>query len=349
MSDALVALGANLGDRERTLRRAAARLKTLPATRLKAQSRWRATAPVGGPAGQGEFLNGAARLETSLAPMALLDHLQRIERELGRARGAHWAARALDLDLLLYDERIIRGPRLTVPHPRMAYRRFVLEPAVEIAADMRHPEIGWTLEQLWRHLNGPLDYIAVTGPLGVGKTSLAERLQRRFGGELLREPIADADLARYYADPSGRGLATELKFLDVRAEQLAGSAWSGENAPLLISDYWFGQPLAFARWCLDAADQATVRARYEERLPRVIRPKLIVALDAPAEQLLQRIADRGRPYEQSISLERLEALRLALAALLDEPGRGPLLRIDTRQTNPTAEEEAAAAVAALRA
>src|SRR5688572_15489027 len=98
----LISLGSNLGDRRQTLDLAVAELASNPQLRIERVSRWYETAPVGGPAGQPAFLNGAVLLEAALSPLALLDLLQDIERRLGRERGpVRWSARTLDLDLLL--------------------------------------------------------------------------------------------------------------------------------------------------------------------------------------------------------------------------------------------------------
>ncbi|MFP4144373.1 MAG: 2-amino-4-hydroxy-6-hydroxymethyldihydropteridine diphosphokinase [Phycisphaeraceae bacterium] len=151
MAIALVALGSNLGDRRVQLERAAEALGALPRTRLIAMSRLHETAPVGGPAGQGPFLNAAAKLETDLAPRELLDAMQAIEAEAGRESSAervHWGPRVLDLDLLLYDDRRIDEPGLTVPHPRMHERAFVLEPLAEIAPEAVHPRLGRPVREL---------------------------------------------------------------------------------------------------------------------------------------------------------------------------------------------------------
>ena len=94
---------------------------------------------VGGPPDQGEFLNAAAVMETSITPLRFLEQLQRIESRHGRQRAERWAARTLDIDLLLYGDEVIETPMLTVPHPRMSFRRFVLEPAAEIAPRMFIP------------------------------------------------------------------------------------------------------------------------------------------------------------------------------------------------------------------
>jgi pantoate--beta-alanine ligase len=152
MTVALVALGSNLGDRQENLRRAVEQLAATSGIRVLAESRLLVTRPVGGPAGQGDFLNGAVLLESSLAPLDLLTALQNIETTLRRERREHWGPRTLDLDLLLYGEQVIDTPQLTVPHPRMAERRFVLEPAAEIAPQLLHPTSGQTVGQLFEQL-----------------------------------------------------------------------------------------------------------------------------------------------------------------------------------------------------
>ena len=129
-----------------------------------AQSSWQLTLPVGGFASQSEFLNGAALVETSHSATGVLALLQQIESRHGRARGERWGSRTLDLDLLLFGDAIIDTPALTVPHPRMSFRRFVLEPAAEIAGEMVHPAIGWTIERLVEHLDAGSDCVAIISP-----------------------------------------------------------------------------------------------------------------------------------------------------------------------------------------
>lgn len=139
--DAVVGLGSNLGERARTLDGAASALGRLESTCLVARSRWRETAPVGGPP-QGPFLNGALRLATSLAPEALLARLLDIEARFGRERRERWGPRTLDLDLLWVEGVIYASPALTLPHPRLHERPFALEPLVEVAPEARDPATG---------------------------------------------------------------------------------------------------------------------------------------------------------------------------------------------------------------
>lgn len=132
---AYVALGSNLGDRAGHLAAALAALAALPGTRVLAVSATFETAPVG-PAGQQNYFNAAAALSTSLAPHALLDHLLAIEQARGRVRRERWGPRTLDLDLLLHGDTVLDDPHLTLPHPRMLERAFVLAPLADIAPDL---------------------------------------------------------------------------------------------------------------------------------------------------------------------------------------------------------------------
>jgi len=128
---AYIALGSNIGERASHLRTALAALATTPGLRLLRVSSFHETAPVGGPPGQGPYLNAAALLETTLSPRALLDTLLTIESQAGRTRSVPNAPRTLDLDLLLYSDLAISEPDLQVPHPRMWSRPFVVGPLSE--------------------------------------------------------------------------------------------------------------------------------------------------------------------------------------------------------------------------
>ena len=146
-ADVLLALGSNLGDRDAALRRALGSLATA-GVEVSRVSAFIETAPVGGPR-QDDFLNAAAHVRTTLTPQALLELLKRLEAEAGRDfEAVRWGPRPLDLDLLLYGEQCVETASLTVPHPRLHERRFVLVPAVEIAPDWVHPRLGRTLREL---------------------------------------------------------------------------------------------------------------------------------------------------------------------------------------------------------
>lgn len=138
---AYIGLGANLGDAATTVSQAIDALDALPHTRLLARSSLYRSAPVGY-LDQPDFVNAVAAIETSLAPHAVLDGLLDIEQRFGRARSFRNAPRTLDLDLLLYGDQTLHDERLTVPHPRMHERAFVMVPLVEIAPALALPHRG---------------------------------------------------------------------------------------------------------------------------------------------------------------------------------------------------------------
>jgi 2-amino-4-hydroxy-6-hydroxymethyldihydropteridine diphosphokinase len=315
--------------------------------RLLAHSHAYETRPVGGPPDQPRFLNAAAVVETDLQPEPLLDALLRIEAELGRQRSERWAARAIDLDLLLYEQQLLISPRLVLPHPRMAWRRFVLQPAAEVAGGWLHPPTGWTIARLLEHLDTTANYVAVAGAIGVGKTHLAQALADRLGGRTRLEPVDARRLARFYADPSGGAWATEIEFLVERARRLdrLDPAWQGPT--LVVSDFWFDQSLAFAQVWLPPAEQEAFRLRFAEVRQRVVRPRLIVLLEAPVAVLHERITARARPYEQSIPRDRLEAIASQVSAATTWPDQGPVLRLTAAEPDALL-AEAAAAVEAMQ-
>ncbi len=264
-----------------------------PAVRLGERSPWLETPPVGGPAGQMPYLNGAVTLETTLEPETLLELLHEIETGLGRRRQERWGPRVIDLDLLLYDQVVRETPTLVLPHPRMSWRRFVLEPAAVVADDMVHPLTGWTVRQHLDHLNSSAFYLAVTGSATIRRTELARQVAAGSGAELLLS-----------AAPAGQAGPRALELLHRWSALLSPErpAWSA--AAGVVSDFWFDE--AILR--LPPPQREEQRALFERARAAVVRPRLLVLLEEEGGG--PGLPDGGE-----------------LAALAARPGQGPLLRL----------------------
>jgi len=219
-------------------------------------------------------------VETALEPAALHDGLHAIEAALGRRRGQRWEARVLDLDLLLFDERVIQSNQLEVPHPGLAYRRFVLEPAAEIAADLRHPTIGWSIGQLLANLNSAPNYLALHGLRGPERTQFAARVAEATGARLLTIGWPGGESAQRNADPAGPDPAIQswgqgIEFLAAMREQLAEVSRSGTTA--FVSDFcWREFPLRLG--LLAPTERQRLIAEWQTATPDVTMPKLLVLL-----------------------------------------------------------------------
>ncbi|MBI3098770.1 MAG: pantoate--beta-alanine ligase [Planctomycetes bacterium] len=204
MPTALIGLGSNLGARAAACARAASLIDRLPQTRLVALSRLVESAPIGGPP-QRPFVNAVLRVETGIRPGPLLRKLKRIERDLGRVPGLRWGPRRIDADLLYWGEAVVRNGSLDLPHPRIAERRFVLDPLAEVAASFRDPVRGCTLEAL-RDRAAPEvrgQEVSVMKPVPRTWKFLGERIARRQSDGARRAPArilrTVAALRRYVA------------------------------------------------------------------------------------------------------------------------------------------------------
>ncbi len=330
---AYIGLGTNLGNRQENIRHARERLNRLPHTKLTAVSTVTQTEPLG-QSDQPKFLNAVVEIETDLNPHDLLAELLEIEAALGRRQTEKWGPRIIDLDLLLYGSEIINSEDLTVPHSQMHLRSFVLKGLCELNPSPAHPVLNVSVSELAARLNG-CDFVlnpqlpqlvSIAGLIGVGKTTLATKLSRRLNAELLLEPYdTNPFLSRVYAGRQDLALHSQLYFLLNRVEQLNPANFL--LAQMLFTDYVFEKDLIYARQLLDA-DQLCV---YEKLYPlcpeNVTKPVLVVYLRDNAEDCLDRIHQRNRPYEQKIDTYFLSQLDAAYEQLFAQWTACPIIRI----------------------
>jgi 2-amino-4-hydroxy-6-hydroxymethyldihydropteridine diphosphokinase len=289
---ALIGLGSNLGDRKAHLDSAVAALAETPGFAVKAVSSYHETAPVGGPLGQGDFLNAAAAVETEADPLDLLLRLQEIERAAGRVRTVPWSERTLDLDLLLFGDRVKRTvptqnrvfggetTQLQIPHPWLPFRRFVLAPLAKIAPEAVDPLTGRTVVELLANLDRRPSYVAILDdPRGF------------LGDAPYRALIAQGACIGIHYGGAGRLMAPE-PYEEERAAVLTRERWESLFESLrgelsvdrltaaacgdrwVVSDVWFDALwLYLPGWALDREESWE---RFRAARTQVIQPTFVV-------------------------------------------------------------------------
>ncbi|WP_435008080.1 2-amino-4-hydroxy-6-hydroxymethyldihydropteridine diphosphokinase [Tundrisphaera lichenicola] len=230
-----IGLGSNLGDRKGILDAAIAALAETPGVTVEAVSCYHETIPVGGPPGQGPFLNAAARLSTSLDPHQLLSALQEIENQAGRVRTVRWGERTLDLDILIFGTRFLDEKQLKLPHPRLALRRFVIEPLAEIAPRIVDTITKRTIADLLANLDREPRFVALHGPDDSRKAAVFHQLEERLPGI----GILAADLGR--SEVRADDFYSEDFHASVRKfEALRADRWEAESRGLswIVTDFF---------------------------------------------------------------------------------------------------------------
>ncbi|QEH33030.1 2-amino-4-hydroxy-6-hydroxymethyldihydropteridine pyrophosphokinase [Aquisphaera giovannonii] len=277
---AYIGMGSNLGDRRAILDAAVESLGRLPGSRVSAVSRYYETAPVGGPPDQGPFLNAAAALETTLEPLTLLAGLQEIETKAGRVRVVRWGERTLDLDLLLFGGTVLDTPTLSVPHPWMAVRRFVLAPLCEIAPDRVDPVTGTSVQSLLENLERRPSLVCLGGCWRDGVAawrSAFERVVRALNAHVvsLGDPFLSRDTARGRLI-SLRNLAQQLEW------------WKSDGDRWIVADF---SPADFAE---DAERRRIARLsrRRAVRVRSLLRPTIVVQRAPTSANSIRRLGIR---------------------------------------------------------
>lgn len=330
---AYIGLGSNLGEREKSIQSAVKMLAETEGIDVNQVSDIIETSALG-QMNQPKYLNAVAGTTTTLSAGDLYKKLTDIEVSLGRVNKEKWASRIIDLDILLFGGQIINTPELTIPHPQMHLRSFVLGGMCELCFHFVHPVLNATMEELESRLNGA-DYVlnpkvpqlvSIAGIIGVGKTTLAEKLSKLLGCRLLLEAYdTNPFMQDVYAGKKQLALDSQLYFLTSRTEQLNPDILAAGQ--IAVSDYIFDKELIYARRLLDNRQLSLYENTYPPFAGQVALPVLVIYLQDSAQSCLGRIHRRNRPYEQKIELQFLEALDSDYQRLFADWKTCPVIRV----------------------
>ncbi|MEM7381467.1 MAG: 2-amino-4-hydroxy-6-hydroxymethyldihydropteridine diphosphokinase [Bacteroidota bacterium] len=324
-----LSLGSNLGDRQDYLQRALFLIQE-KAGNIQRISKVYQTASWGFESA--DFLNCCVSFETGLSPMELLEVLLDIERYLGRERNKteSYTARTIDIDILYYGQEVINTDALTIPHPQLQLRRFVLKPLADIAPQFYHPLLKKDSRNLLQECRDKiipfktpyrlfkdrsalftgLNFIAIEGNIGAGKTTLAKRIAADFNAKLVLERFADnAFLPKFYEDQARYAFPLEMSFLADRYQQFTDDTTQFDLfRQFMVSDYDIYKSLIFAKITLQQDEFSLYRKLFNFMYREVKKPRIYVYLYQSTERLLDNIKRRGRDYEQNISADYLDKI-----------------------------------------
>ena len=278
-----------------------------------------------------DFYNICIGVSTYLQPENLLKKLLGIENKYGRQRKKTngYSDRKIDIDILLFDNEIIFSKEVTIPHPRMLERKFVLVPLVEIAKNTLHPiekkqlvsclnncSDASLIEKISAKLIRPIpltekyNYIAIEGNIGAGKTSLAKLMSDEFNAKVVLERFADnAFLPKFYNDKERFAFPLEMSFLADRYQQLIDDlAQFDLFKNLIVSDYYIFKSLIFAQVTLQKEEYTLYRKIFDIMYREISKPDLYIYLYQNTNRLLDNIKKRGRDYEQNIEASYLQKI-----------------------------------------
>jgi len=324
---AYISIGSNLGNRKLNLQKAV----FLMDKKLGAIT---ALSPIYNTPAWGfeaeDFLNACIKLETDKTPEACLAVLMQIEKGMGRERtkASGYVSRTIDLDIVYYGSQVIHHETLTVPHPRMEDRRFVLKPLADIAPQFYHPILkkdSRNLLQQCRDKSKPdkitsrlyanraalfasLQFMTIEGNIGAGKTSLATKISEDFNAKLILERFAENPfLPSFYRDQARYAFPLEMSFLADRYQQFSDDTNQFDLfKSFMIGDYDIFKSLIFAKVTLQKQEYELYRKIFNFMYKEVRKPKIYVYLYQTTERLLEQIKKRGRDYEQGIEGQYLD-------------------------------------------
>ena len=279
-----------------------------------------------------DFYNCALVVHTSFSAEKILKKIATIEKELGRFRKRTdlYEARVIDIDIIMIEDLIVQTEHLQVPHPQMQFRKFVLLPLLDLKIDYNHPVLHQSIEQLYKSCEDQsecelvgdlilptkkysinlLNYIAIEGNIGAGKTTLATRISEDFNAKLVLERFADNPfLPKFYKDQGRYAFPLEMSFIADRYQQLADDLSQFDLfKDFVVADYHIFKSLIFAKVTLQEDEFRLYKTLFDIIYKEMPKPDLYVYLYQNTDRLLKNIKKRGRSYEQEIPGEYLEKI-----------------------------------------
>jgi len=277
-----------------------------------------------------DFYNICISFFSNDDPNNILQSLLNIETKLGRTRSDKnvFESRKIDLDIILIEDQVINNNLLTVPHPSMHLREFVLAPLNDIDPNINHPILNKNsnellksckdnnIKKLSKVLSNPKDqfniskfkYIAIEGNIGAGKTSLAKKISIDFNSKLILERFADNPfLPKFYEEPDRYAFTLEMSFLAERYQQITDDL-SQLNifSDSIVSDYDIFKSLIFSKITLSEDEFALYRKLFFSMYKDILKPDLYIYLNQNIDRLKENIKKRGRDYEQNIDSKYLK-------------------------------------------
>ena len=279
-----------------------------------------------------DFMNICLSVKTQFSPQILLKNILKIEEKLGRKRFQEdgYKARSIDIDILYYEKEAFFTENLVIPHPELAFRKFVLRPLADIAPQFYHPVLNKDSRNLLQEcrdkgklerttyrlfkdkttLFANMNFLAIEGNIGAGKTTLAQKISEDFNGKFVLERFADNPfLPKFYEDQNRYAFPLEMSFLADRYQQFSDDTSQYDLFKgFMVSDYDTYKSLIFAQVTLQEEEFKLYRKLFNLMYKEVKKPKIYVYLYQTTERLLENIKKRGREYEQNIATEYLEKI-----------------------------------------
>jgi deoxyguanosine kinase len=325
----ILSLGSNQGNRLENIQKAIEAIHLSVGTIVKVSNLYET--PAWGFEGDA-FYNCALVLHTQTAAETVLEKVLTIEEKIGRVRtdSEGYQSRVLDIDVIAFNEEIIASKNLTVPHPYMQERLFVMIPMRDLNLDWRHPILQKYLPELLKasedksqikklqSLDFPLkkialdqfNYIAIEGNIGAGKTTLTTKIAEDFNAKTVLERFADNPfLPKFYEDQNRFAFPLEMSFLADRYQQISDDlAQFDLFKDFIIADYHIFKSLIFAKVTLTDDEYRLYRKLFEIIYKEMPKPDLYIYLYQNTDRLLDNIKNRGRSYEQEIPAEYLDKI-----------------------------------------